>query len=103
MADINFPFVSRTATIATTADVATAQAAAATDATAKANAAAATAAIPTGVEVRMIGTRIAQLVETRPDGTKNTWTFNYSSDVLTSITQNNPAKTLTFTNGWVVT
>ena len=57
---------------------------------------------PGNVRVRMVGNRVAQVVEERPDGTKNTGTFNYTNDALSSITYDNPVRTVTFANGWVV-
>jgi hypothetical protein len=60
------------------------------------------------VETRVIAGRIAQIVETRPDGTKNTSTLTYVGDQVTVMRQDNPAKTFTFTyagsslTGWSV-
>lgn len=74
---------------------------------AAAAAAAGAAPVPT-VEVRAVGGRVAQIVETRADGSRNTSTMTYSGDVVTKLVQNNPPKTFTFSytagqlTGWGV-
>ena len=49
------------------------------------------------VDYRVVGTRLAQVVETRADGTKNISTLLYSADQLIKVTQTNPARTITYT------